>query len=768
MKRFTPFAMLLLAFLFSLASTAQPTYSYTVDLNNAANDQLNVELICPPVTTDDIRFYLPRIVPGTYMNSNYGKYVHDLKAFDKDGKALTVRKQGDNTWAISNAKKLYRISYRVEDTWDATIDNRVYPMAGTNFEAGKNFVINTPGVFGYLEGMKDIHFTVKYIRPATFYGATGLKAVQSTSEYDVFTARNADEFYDSPIMYSVPDTTIIKVGDADVLVAVYSPRKMATSKFIAGHLTKLLQGTKNYLKGKLPVDKYAFIFYFNGEQKPFTEAGAWEHSFSSFYSLQETPQQASIDSWIDMAAHEFFHIVTPLTISSREVKQFNFNETNLSKHVWLYEGSTEYSTHHMQVWAGLRTPAQFLQAMEEKIRYSRSYFKDDLSFTELSKESADKWKNEYVNVYLKGALLSACIDLILLKSSGGQYGMRDLKHDLGVKYGKDKFFEDSVLFREIREMTWPEVDTFLRVYVEGGKPVPYEKYFGYAGINYIPSESVELPSVGEISIAPDSAGGLVITTGSLSPYGKTLGFEIGDRLIGFQGQNVDLSNVEEILTKFQKTAKPGEPLVITVQRTDAANKTKEVVLRSVVTLEKKERTHVLKPTPYPTPAQMMVRKAWFNNHALTPPNEADSADVKSVDNVISAMYKVISGPAGERNWTRFRSLFHPDAIMGAVTPERKYVRFTPEQYIASNHPFFLQHSFEEKEMLRIKNEYGGVAQVFTTYEYVAGTTPPEKQRGINSIELVFEKGRWWITYISWDEEAADRTIPPSYLPKARK
>jgi len=88
------------------------------------------------------------------MNSNYGKYVHDLKAFDKNGKELSVTKSGDNGWVIKKANKLYKISYKVEDTWDATIDNMVYPMCGTSFEAGKNFVINTSGLFGYFDGMK--------------------------------------------------------------------------------------------------------------------------------------------------------------------------------------------------------------------------------------------------------------------------------------------------------------------------------------------------------------------------------------------------------------------------------------------------------------------------------------------------------------------------------------------------------------------------------------------------------------------------------------
>src|SRR5690349_17676023 len=60
---------------------------------------------------------------------------------------------------------------------------------------------------------------------------------------------------------------------------------------------------------------------------------------------------------------------------------------------------------------------------------------------------------------------------------------------------------------------------------------------------------------------------------------------------------------------------------------------------------------------------------------------ANPKDVESIDAIMAALYGVISGPAGERDWNRFRSLFLPEARMGAVrkTPEGKFAAasFTP-------------------------------------------------------------------------------------------
>ena len=603
----------LFSVLYFAGSNAQPTYRYSVDLNNVDNDQLTVELITPPISKKTTVFYFPKIVPGTYMNSNYGKYVHNLKAFTKSGSELSVKKSGDNSWSIQNADKLYRITYQVEDTWDSDIINRVYNMCGTNFEAGKNFVINTPALFGYFDGLKKISFDLAFTKPPGFYAATGLKPVSSTATSDLFHCGNVDELYDSPFMFSLPDTTTIRVSNADVLVAVYSPRKMFTSKFIATNLEKLLMVTKDYLKGKLPVNKYAFIYYFNGEQKPLSDGGAWEHSYSSFYSVQEMPQAEGMGFLTHMSAHEFFHIVTPLTISSREVKEFNFNETVLSKHIWLYEGSTEYYAHHVQVWGGLITKERFLEILAGNIYSSRLGYRDDLSFTELSVECAGRHADQFGNVYTKGMLISACLDLYLLKLSGNQYGLRDLKHDLGVKFGKDRFFEDEKLFDEIGELSYPEIKEFLVNHVQGRDPIPYEKYFAFAGVQYIAEEMIREFTIGGIGITTDSLGRiLVFDTKTTDDFGKRMGYEVNDELVSLNGETLNPNNLWPLIQHFYNTAKDGDTVKVVVRRQMASSQPELVSLSAPALKVEKPVLHRLKFEEQPLPEQLKLRNVWLN------------------------------------------------------------------------------------------------------------------------------------------------------------
>lgn len=591
---------------------AQDVYKYSVDLTKVDSDQLHIELICPAITQKEITFYLPKIVPGTYMNSNYGKYVHNMKAFDQNGKELPVSASGDNGWAIKKANKISKITYSVEDTWDSKINNMVYPMCGTSFEAGKNFVINTPGLFGYFDGMKKIPFQLSFTKPSGFYAATGLKPVSSSAVSDLFECPNADNLYDSPIMFSLPDTATVKVGNAEVLVAIYSPHKLATAKYLAEHLEKLLMAARDYLGGKLPVDKYAFIYYFNGEQKKNPIGGAWEHSYSSFYALDEAPEKEAIENWVDISSHEFFHIVTPLTISSKEVKEFNFNETVLSKHLWLYEGSTEYYAHHVQEYEGLKTPEQFLATLSQKITMSRSIYNDSLSFTELSKESAGKWAPQYGNVYQKGALISACLDLYLLKLSNAQYGLKDLKHDLGINYGKDKFFEDDTLFSVIGQLTYPEVKDFLTTYVQGTTPIPYDQFFGLAGVDFIPKEAYREFTLGGFAAKISEEGNITVGAKNLNDFGKKMGYKDGDELVSINDSVINADNFEERLNLLYSTLKEGDQIRIKVKRKNASGQTDIIDLSAPAVKIEKYHLNILRLNNNPTPEQLKIRNAWLN------------------------------------------------------------------------------------------------------------------------------------------------------------
>jgi predicted metalloprotease with PDZ domain len=266
----------------------------------------------------------------------------------------------------------------------------------------------------------------------------------------------------------------------------------------------------------------------------------------------------------------------------------------------------------MQVWAGLRTPEQFLAEMSKKINYSRLYFNDSLSFTELSKESAGKLNEQYVNVYMKGALILACLDIELLKLSGGQYGFKNLKHDLGVKYGKDKYFEDAVLFDEIEKLTYPEIKQFLLTYVEGNTPIPYEKYFGWVGVKYIPKETSSTITLGGVTIIPGEDGKLKIGTKQLNEFGKKMGYQDGDELVSINGVPLNINTAQQTLQQFTANTKEGDKVEVAVKRKNAGGDAGAVILSAPAMKVEKVQTHLLRLDNAATPDQLRLRDAWLN------------------------------------------------------------------------------------------------------------------------------------------------------------
>ena len=158
--------------------------------------------------------------------------------------------------------------------------------------------------------------------------------------------------------------------------------------------------------------------------------------------------------------------------------------------------------------------------------------------------------------------------------------------------------------------------------------------------------------------------------------------------------------------------------------------------------------------------------------AQTPaPPPARPADVQSVDAIITAVYDVISGDAGQkRDWDRFRSLFAPNArlIPTGKRPTGETVArvITPEQYVQGSGAMLERDGFHEVEIARTTEQYGNIVHAFSTYE--SRRTKADAQpfmRGINSIQLYNDGTRWWVLTIFWQGETPDVPLPAKYLPK---
>jgi hypothetical protein len=142
-------------------------------------------------------------------------------------------------------------------------------------------------------------------------------------------------------------------------------------------------------------------------------------------------------------------------------------------------------------------------------------------------------------------------------------------------------------------------------------------------------------------------------------------------------------------------------------------------------------------------------------------------DVASIDAILKAAYDTISGPKGyQRDWNRLRSLFVPGARMIPTHTGEDGVTVTRvlsvDDYIRLGDPKLKDIGFFEDELHRTVQRFGNIAQVFSTYESRHEKGGKPFQRGINSIQLLFDGHRWWIVTIYWQGERPDLPIPKQF------
>ncbi|MBC6426309.1 MAG: peptidase M61 [Ekhidna sp.] len=595
---------------------SQDKYQVSIDLTKAKNDKVPVEISVPKTDQEEIEYHMPKIVPGTYSISDFGRFVVGFKALDKNGDQLEFEKISTNRWLIKNAALLDKITYRIEDSFDNFSGygkNKLFEPGGTSIESEEGvFVMNTFGFIGYMDGEKFRPFELTIIHDEKIKGTTSLKKIKETSTSDTYTTENYHSLADAPLMYCEPDIVSKEIAGANILVSVYSPNKVLSAKDVMDNIDELMEAQASYLGGKLPVDRYTYLIYLFDSPTLSGSWGALEHSYSSLYALPEMEPGRISQMVKDISAHEFLHIVTPLNIHSEEIHNFNYIKPEMSQHLWLYEGVTEYSTHHVQIKYDLYEIDDFLNEMRNKIIRQVQY-DVDIPYTEFSKNILEgKNEKRYGDVYAGGALIAMCLDLTIIKSTNGEKDLQWLLQELSKEYGPMKAFKDEDLFDEIERGTSPEAGDFLRKYVAGVKPLPLKEVLEWAGIDYAAESENNVIATGNFTPALNDQQEISIaSTKEMDDFGKKLGLLEGDVLLTWNGEKLTFKNFQQIMDRFYKEVNEGDKVEVLIRR-KIWGKEKEKKLKAKAIIVKSFEKHTMNLTKNPTEEQLRIRNAWLN------------------------------------------------------------------------------------------------------------------------------------------------------------
>jgi hypothetical protein len=148
-----------------------------------------------------------------------------------------------------------------------------------------------------------------------------------------------------------------------------------------------------------------------------------------------------------------------------------------------------------------------------------------------------------------------------------------------------------------------------------------------------------------------------------------------------------------------------------------------------------------------------------------PPATSACPSNATLDQLVRAIDAAVSGPA-DKDRACFRALFLPDARLipvriaedGRATP----VVLTVDGWIAAVRKRGSMVLAEKQINVRTET-WAHIAHLWSTYTTSLGDGKPA-DRGINSIQAIFDGKQWHIIEIAWQAEVPTDPVPAKYLP----
>ena len=456
-----------------------------------------VTLTVPPLADSNAVFEFAATAPGTYQTMDIGRFVHDFKAVDAKGTHRTDRAHQHERVARepSATGPCHRVS-RDRHARHGVQKDPIYPMCGTVLESGYA-LINGQGVFGFPRGMQSVPLTVRLTYPTGWTYGTPL-----TNHNGVFFADTYDQLVDSPILLGPHLTTsTLEVTGVPVTIFVRAGNRDISADQVRDAMREMLTAAGSFSANCPSIATRSCMT--PGPYGRGTITGAWEHSYGSEYVLPDAPYTPAYGTQIrDIAAHEFFHVVTPLNIHSEIIEHFNFATPVPSQHLWLYEGTTEWASHMMMLQGGVTTLSEYLALVVQREQIDRTQFDTTWSLREMSLASySDSGQKQYPNIYMRGAVVAGLLDIKLLEESDGAHGLRDLILELSKQYGKHRAFPENGLIDTIVARTSPDTRDFFNRYISGTERPPLKEYYAKLGFTLI-EDAKGLPQRFTVDSAP--------------------------------------------------------------------------------------------------------------------------------------------------------------------------------------------------------------------------------------------------------------------------
>ncbi|HYG99175.1 MAG TPA: hypothetical protein VD837_08585 [Terriglobales bacterium] len=502
--------------------------TYTVTLADAARNHVHVKL--SPIGPDGV-VQLP-VWNALYQVRDFAQFVQSVRATDRHGRPVAVRKIDKTTWSAPGANAIeYDIVLNTPGAYSAQI-NREHAF------------LNLAQVLMYVPGPGrewPIALSFEAV-PSDWQIATVLK--RSPGNPKEFNAPKYDALVDAPVEIGRFREIAFEDGGAKYRIVIDALDGDYDAKKVRENVRKIVRAGVDWM-GDRPCAEYLFIYHFPREYG----GGGMEHACSTAIDVPAGRMSGTMSSFNSVTAHEFFHLWNVKRIRPQSLEPVDYTREQYTRALWFSEGVTSTVDGYILLRAGLIDESGYLKRLAAEIGMLQSR---PAHLTQSAEESSlDTWFDKYpfyrrpersISYYNKGEVLGAMLDLAIRESTGGTKSLRDVFHWMNENYARrGRFFDDSEgVLRAVEAVTGKEFDWFFRAYVAGTDDIPFDRFLNTAGLRL----GTNRRTVADAGFATSrNFDGPPLVTDVYGDDAAAAGLRVGDAIVAVNGKrNVNVGD----------------------------------------------------------------------------------------------------------------------------------------------------------------------------------------------------------------------------------
>ncbi|MFN6565899.1 M61 family metallopeptidase [Dendronalium sp. ChiSLP03b] len=532
-----------------------PTIYYQVAMPQPETHLFEVTLRLVNYPSPILDLKMPVWTPGSYLVREYAKNLQDFGAFVGD-KPLPWRKISKNHWQINKS-----------GFSELTVRYRIFAnelSVRTNHLDSTHGYFNGAALFFRLPSWEKLPICITIVPPRPEWRVT--TALPSVSDQaNTFCAADFDTLVDSPFEIGSHQSYHFEVLGKPHELAIWGEGNFQTQRMIAD-IQKIIQ-VEAQMFGGLPYERYVFLLHL------FAQAyGGLEHknSCSLIYQRFGFRSRDKYERFIQLLAHEFFHLWNVKRIRPKALEIFDYDRENYTPSLWFCEGTTSYYDLLIPLRAGIYDAKSYLNNWNKEI--TRFLTTPGRKVQPLSESSFDAWiklyrpdansGNSQISYYLKGEMVSLLLDLLIRVRHNNQRSLDDVMRQMWQQFGQAEIgYTPEQLQQVIESIAGVDLADFFERYIDGTEELPFNKYLEPFGLHLL-AEQEDEPHLG-VKVKTEN-GREIIRSIEVGSPAQLAGIDAGDELLAIEGIKVTANQLSDRLKDYQ----PNDTIQVTVFHQD--------------------------------------------------------------------------------------------------------------------------------------------------------------------------------------------------------